>query len=211
MRSGIWLTAAALATWMVAAPAIAQNTRATPSAGQAATASEAGAFVATLADSAVAKVTDKALAAEERKTRFRALFLDGFDVPAIARFVLGRYWRLATDAERGEYLKLFEDAIVETYAHRFADYSGEQLRVLSTRAADGEAFVFSEMIRPTGAPVKVDWRLRREGTSFKITDIVIEGVSMGVTQRDDFSAVIQRSGGKIEGLLASLREKAGAR
>ncbi len=73
----------------------------------------------------------------------------------------------------------------------------------------------SEIIRPNGAPpAKVDWRVTRADGAYKITDVVVEGVSMAVTQRSEFASVIQRNGGKVEGLLAMLRQKtatAGAR
>ncbi|MGQ0663329.1 MAG: MlaC/ttg2D family ABC transporter substrate-binding protein [Pseudomonadota bacterium] len=172
---------------------------------------EAGAFITDLARQAVARLTAADLEAAERNHRFQGLLNKGFDVPAIARFSLGRYWRLATEKERAEYVKLFEDLIVQTYAARFVDYAGEALRVTHTRAdSDGDVLVFSEFERSNGPPIRVDWRLRRDGESFKIYDVVVEGVSMAITQRDDFSAAIQRSGGKVEGLLAALRDKTGA-
>ena len=59
----------------------------------------------------------------------------------------------------------------------------------------------------TRPPVRVEWRLRRDGAGFKIVDVLVESVSMSITQRDDFSATIQRAGGRVEGLLAVLRDK----
>jgi phospholipid transport system substrate-binding protein len=169
---------------------------------------EAGDFIMSLADKAIAGLTDLNVPLSERTTRFRMLLNEGFDVQQIGRFVLGRFWRSANEDERAEYLKLFEDFIVHSYATRFREYAGENLRVVGTRAApDSEAYVITDLVRPSGPPVRVEWRLRRDGSGFKIVDVLVESVSMSITQRDDFSATIQRAGGRVEGLLAVLRDK----
>lgn len=176
--------------------------------GAPAAVSEGGQFVTDLASRAVAELTTREVPMQERVTRFRAMLTEAFDVPAIGRFVLGRYWRLASESERAEYLRLFEDYIVQTYAYRFNDFAGAQLRVLQTRSGQGdESIATLEAVLPNRAPARFDVRMRREAGSFKIFDVLVEGISMSVTQRDDFAAVIQRNGGKVEGLLASLREK----
>lgn len=172
------------------------------------TAPEAANFIVKLAERAVTGLARTDVTYAERDRRFRELLDEGFDVPAIARFVLGRYWRTATEAERVEYMKLFEELIVQMYSSRFIGYAGESVRVISTRAgSDGEVTVVSELARPSGAPIRIDWRVFRTGAGFKIYDVVVEGVSMSVTQRDDFSGLIQSSGGRVENLLAALREK----
>ena len=83
-------------------------------------------FISDLANEAIETLTDKSNTSEERRDKFRKLFRDGFAVNGIARFVAGRYWRKAPDAERTEYLALFEDVIVNTWADRFSQYSGQK-------------------------------------------------------------------------------------
>jgi phospholipid transport system substrate-binding protein len=169
---------------------------------------EGGQFVTDLASRAVSELTAGEMPMPERVARFRGMLTEAFDVPGIGRFVLGRYWRIASDSEKAEYLKLFEDFIVRTYVHRFNDFAGAQLRVLQTRSGqEGEVVATLDAALPGKPPARFDVRMKREANSFKIFDVVVEGISMSVTQRDDFAAVIQRSGGKVEGLLASLREK----
>ena len=173
-----------------------------------ASASDGAQFVTDLASRAVSQLTTGDLAMPERVSRFRGMLTEAFDVPLIGRFVLGRYWRVATEDEKTEYLKLFEAYIVQTYVQRFNDFAGAQLRVLQTRSGqDGEVIATLEATLPGKPAAKFDVRLRREANTFKIFDVVVEGISMSVTQRDDFAAVIQRNGGKVEGLLASLRDK----
>lgn len=168
---------------------------------------EAGTFISSLAENAITGLTDKTLSPDQRAQRFRDLLTTDFDIPEIARFVLGRYWRVATPDERTQYTQLFQDYIVQIYASRFQDYGGETLKVTSAYRDDDGAFVSSSLMRPSGPPVKVDWRLRPQAPTFKIVDIMVEGVSMSVTQRDDFAAAIQEHGGKVAGLIELLKQK----
>ena len=144
----------------------------------------------------------------QRVARFHELFREDFDVPGIARFVLGRYWKTATPEQQEEFVKLFEDYIALVYSNQLAAYSGETLRVTGSRTSAEEAIVASEIIRPTGAPpVKVDWHLTDRNGAYKISDVTVDGISMAVTQRSEFASVIQRNGGQVANLIAQLREK----
>jgi phospholipid transport system substrate-binding protein len=144
----------------------------------------------------------------ERLSRFRELFQANFDGPGIARFVLGRYWRSASQDEQQEFLRLFEDYVVFVYGTRFSSLNGETLKIRGNRAEESGVIVSTDMISPGAeAPVKIDWRLVTDNGVFKINDVVIEGISMMVTQRSEFASVIQRHGGQVSGLLSLMREK----
>jgi phospholipid transport system substrate-binding protein len=144
----------------------------------------------------------------QRVARFHELFREDFDVPGIARFVLGRYWKTATAEQQEEFVKLFEDYIALVYSNQLAAFSGETLRVTGSRTNAEEAVVASEIIRPSGAPpVKVDWHLTDRNGAYKISDVTLDGISMAVTQRSEFASVIQRNGGQVSNLIAQLREK----
>ena len=146
----------------------------------------------------------------QRVARFHELFREDFDVPGIARFVLGRYWKTATPEQQGEFTRLFEDYIALVYSSQLSAYSGETLKVIGSRADPEGAIVASEIIRPSGAPpVKVEWHLTDQHGTYKIRDVAVDGISMAVTQRSEFASVIQRNGGQVQGLIAMLREKTG--
>jgi phospholipid transport system substrate-binding protein len=168
-----------------------------------------GEFIEQLADTAVAALTVNDITRVERVRRFRKLLNDHFDVKTIGRFVLGRYWRKASKDERAEFLSLFEDLIVDTYVDRFAKYSGEDLSVTKTESTrDDDSIVYSSINRPSGGPpIGVAWRLRLRNGSYLIIDVMVEGVSMGQTQRSEFASVIRRNGGEVKGLLAKLRDR----
>ena len=145
----------------------------------------------------------------QRAARFQELFRADFDVPGIARFVLGRYWKTATPEQQEEFVKLFEDYIALVYSAQLAAYSGETLKVTGSRPGPEGAIVASEIVRPASPPVKVEWHLTDRNGAYKINDVSVDGISMAVTQRSEFAAVIQRSGGQVQGLIAQLREKTG--
>jgi phospholipid transport system substrate-binding protein len=167
---------------------------------------DATAFISQLGGQAI-QVLGPSVPAPERLARFRELFRNDFDVPSIGQFVLGRYWRVATPAEQQEFLGLFQEYIVEAYSARLGAYGGEPFRVTGSRASGGEIVVASQIIEKSGAPIEIDWYLADEGGAFKITDVYVGGVSMKVTERDEFGAVIQRNGGQVAALLAQLRQK----
>ena len=168
----------------------------------------AAAFVRDFGDQAVAVLVDDNLPSGRREVEFRRLFKAGFDIDVISRFVLGKYWRNATPAERAEYTRLFEDFIIATYARRMEAYSDEELVVGEvTYKGDERAIVTSEIVRPDARPIRVDWQLRRNGERWYFVDVVVEGMSMALTQRSEFTSVIRKNGGQIEGLLATLRQR----
>jgi phospholipid transport system substrate-binding protein len=179
------------------------------SSAQAAEPEAAKSFIRALANDAIQLMASKGTVGPERTQKFRELFKRGFDVETIARFVLGRYWRDATEAEQMEYLALFEDLIVATYAGRFSEYSGETLTVLDARPDEDHVTVVSSQVNRGGGnpPIRLDWRVVDRDGTFKVVDVVVEAVSMSVTQRSEFSSVIQRGGGKVQSLIVALREK----
>lgn len=182
---------------------------ATPAYAQAAQGPQAAAgFVQGLGDKVIATIADPNVSDEQSKDVFRQLLNENFDVNTIGRFVLGRYWNSATEPQRKEYMDLFERMIVEVYAERFNQYSGESFKVGSAQAAGSrDAVVSSQVLRPDGPPVNVAWRVRARDDGFKIVDVVVENVSMSQTQRSEFASVIENNGGKFEALLDALRQR----
>ncbi len=164
-------------------------------------------FISNMTQNGIGILQNTGLSEEARKKQFRTLLQDNFDMKTIGRFALGRYWKISSEAERKEYLSLFEDMIVDVYSKRFRDYNGQKINVISAQPEGKSDVVVSSAIIPeTGQKINVHWRVRKNKENhFKIIDIIVEGVSMSLTQRSDFASVIQRGGGKIEVLLSHLR------
>ncbi len=166
-------------------------------------------FIRSVGQNAINSLTNKEITQDQREDRFRKILNDKFELKLLARFMLGRFWRRASEKQQKEYTSLFEDFIVKAYAARFADYKSENFVVGKVRNInERDNLVQSEVILTDGRKIPVHWRVRN-GKQLKIVDVLVEGVSMAITQRDEFSAIISQNGGKIDGLLAALRKKTG--
>ncbi len=172
---------------------------------------EAGKFVERLGEKAIAQLTPKDISEAERVKRMRALLNEAFDVPVIGKFVLGVYWRQATEKQRAEFIELYETIVAHSYAGLFKKYSGEAFTVTKERpvASDG-AIVYGSITQAGGPPIPVELRVVRNSHQYKAVDIKVAGVSMPLTHRIEYSSLIRRSGGKVERLLKGLRKKTAA-
>ena len=170
---------------------------------------DAVAFMNQLWDRAAELLSKKADPAV-REARFRQLFHDDFDAPGIARFVLGRYWRTVSEEEQKEFVKLFEDYVVFVYTVRLSDFGGGQTLKVRGSRSDGDGVIVSTDVASPGSPtpLKIDWRLITDDSgTYKINDMIVEGVSMMATQRSEFASVVQRNGGQVRSLISMMREK----
>ena len=167
-------------------------------------------FVQQLGDKAIAQLAGKEIPETEERSRFRNLLTSYFDVNAIGKFTVGRgYWNTASPDQQKEFLSLYETQVTNAYAKRFQEYSGETFKVTGQQKDnETDSVVNSEITRPNGGPpVPVQWRVRGEGGKFKVADVVIAGISMAVTDRQQFSAVIQRGGGTMQALIDALKSQ----
>lgn len=145
-----------------------------------------------------------------REKALRPVLREGFDMSRIARFVAGRYWKRATPAQKKEYTQVFSEYVLATYARRLGGYAGEDLKVLAENpAGPKDVLVKTQIVSASGGPaIDAEWRVRTGvADSPKVIDVLVEGVSMAITQRQDFTAVIRRDG--FDGLINVLRARAG--
>lgn len=165
-------------------------------------------FVVDLTDKAIVLVGNKDISDQARVAKFRALFVASFDMPEIGQFVLGRHWSKATAEQQQQFLTLFEDFTVLTWSRRFKEYSGVSVEVEGVAPADkGDELVDTMIKRPQGDPIPLQWKVHHTSEGWRIIDIIVQGVSMGLTQRQDFASAIQSNGGNIQGLLQTLSAK----
>lgn len=133
------------------------------------------------------------------------------DLDLVARLIMGRHWRTANEAQRKEFLQLFNSLIMQTMAERFSWYTGETFKITGAKPIDDrDTMVSTEIIRPSGAPpIKVDWRVRKSDKDYLLIDIVAEGISMVVTQRSELNDVVSKQG--VDGLLQEMRSRVAKR
>jgi phospholipid transport system substrate-binding protein len=136
---------------------------------------------------------------------------EGTDLTLLGRLVLGRYWREANQRQRTEYLQLFRHYMLQTLVQRLRQYvgsdlsyAGERFQIIASRpVGERDVLVQSRVAPPSSQPLRVDWRLRERPGEPVIIDLIVEGISLLVTQRSEFAAVLERGG--VDGLLTELR------
>lgn len=182
-----------------------------PLSGVAAAATEPTGVVADFGDRTLQMLGDQKLTQPDRESRFGALLDQDFDFQAIARFVLGRYWLTATDDQKQQFAKVFRDYVVLAYANRFNEFSGASFKVTGQHAESETTQLVSTQVqrRDGGAPAHVDWRVRKGADGYKITEVIVDGISMSLTHRQEFASIIERNGGNVGDLISQLRQRTG--
>jgi phospholipid transport system substrate-binding protein len=142
---------------------------------------------------------------EQRQAGFRKVFHKDFDVHRLGWFVLGRYSRIMTPQQQQEFIGLFENYVAATYSDRLTEYitAGSVPRIIGIRLEPDGMIVSAEFSRGSGpssaGAVRVDWRLRKYHHKYKITDIIIDGLSMAANGRSELEGVAERNGGQPRG------------
>lgn len=163
-------------------------------------------FVDILANKAIEVLDDITLNQDERDVAFKELLREGFDLDYIGKLTLGRHWRTANPEQKQEFQELFPEYVLSIYSDRLRERGDEVFEVINTvPAGKKDVYVRSEIIRPGAEPLLADWRVRYKNEAFKIVDLKIEGISMVLTQRDEFSSIINQD--KFDGLLEDIRGK----
>jgi phospholipid transport system substrate-binding protein len=146
----------------------------------------------------------------QRLAGMNQLLFELADVPLIARLVLGRHWRAASEPQRAAYLAAFRIYALDSLAHRFARLGGGVAYRLDGRCvADGrDALVPIEVSLPNRPdPVRIEWRVRETEGAYRLIDVAVEGVSLVISNRSEFDSVVNRQG--LDALIDQIQGKAG--
>ena len=154
--------------------------------------------------------SDKQLAAGDRQKAMKLAeekILPHVDFEEATRLAVGRGWAQASAEQKKRLVTEFRNMLVRTYSNAISAYEGQTMKVLPSRAkpSDSEATVRNQFIRPGGKPVLVDYSMRKTEQGWKIYDIVVEGVSLVLTYRSEFDAVVKQDG--VDGLIKRLAQK----
>ena len=175
---------------------------------------EAEKFVEDVGNQIIKVLADSNHTLDQRKEKFHEILKNYFNIKAIGKFVLGKYWsQIKNDTEQQNlYYKLFEDTTVQDYSEQFDHYANEQLQVLSSQITNsGSILIKTKIIRPQGGePLNVDWQIFQVKTGMKVHDIIVNGVSMSVTKRNQYYGIIQRENQGVRGLLNVMQNTASA-
>jgi phospholipid transport system substrate-binding protein len=167
----------------------------------------AKAFIQDLGKRAIDSLTKPGVSQGQLESRFQNLLEEGFDVQAIGQFVMGRYWNRMSPDQQSRFIPIFEKRLTKSYANRFQEYRGVIFDVKDARSEGSHIIVTSTIQKPGGPKTPVDWRVKNG----KIHDVKVEGVSMSITIRDEYSALIQSKNGNMDEFLNSLGSVTGSK
>jgi len=164
-------------------------------------------FLQSYSQRAIDTLSDTSKSAESRKEAFRSLLQEGFALPEIGRFVLGRHARAASETEFDRFLDAFTSILARRYAPLFEGAREDQVSIGQAQPADGLQDIFkvpSTVTLNDGTKSNVVWRVKDTGSGYRIMDVVAEGVSMAITLRDEYGEVLSSRG--IDSLTERLNE-----
>lgn len=164
-------------------------------------------FVASFGSRLAAVANGAAPAAERR--RFIGLIIDeAVDVEGVARFCLGRFWRLATEAQQGEFVQAFRDRLVDAVAARLASLKGLRFALAGSREENGETIVTMLVESRDAPPARFDWVVEEVAGAPRITDAITGDTSLRLSQRADYASFLSHNN-DITALIDELRWHAG--
>ena len=172
-------------------------------------AAKAEEFVKNTTQEGLVEIINSKASQAERNARFEKLFNSALDLKFIGRFVLGRYWKTASNEQRDRFIDVYRKLNVQTWSKRFDEFKGKEFIFKGTTPSSSSNQIFVNSIVPMdqGQPANVVWRVKQQGDKFKIVDIIIENVSLAITARNEYSAFIKKSPKGIDGLIADLENK----
>jgi phospholipid transport system substrate-binding protein len=149
----------------------------------------------------------RSLGQSGRFARLEPVIRRTFDIPTMARLSVGSSWVTLSEARRQQVIESFGRYISAIYADRFDSYAGQKLQVTGEQPAAAGLIVKSHIIKANGEPVNVDYMMRRNGDTWLISDIYLDGaISEVATRRSEFGAILKSEG--IDGLIDALNRKA---
>jgi phospholipid transport system substrate-binding protein len=165
------------------------------------------AFIDELGHQTIVTASGNEIAPVDRVQRFGVIVIHDFDVPTIARFVLGDHWERASEAQRADFRSSFRDYLVRAYTGWFAESDAGSFLVVDQRAeSDTTVLVHTRLTQSaSGNPIKIDWLVGRTAYGFRVVDMIVDGVSLLHTAQAAFVAAIARDGGELLPLIQQLQ------
>ena len=156
-----------------------------------------------------AKTLGGNLTKEERIEKLKIIASETVDINGIGYYTLGSHRKNINDEQISKYENLFEQYFLKSFSSRLAEYSNPEIEVVSKKKInENYTMVSSILISTEKRPeVKIDWRIyTKDSNNPKIRDLIIEGLSLARTQKEEFSSIIQSNDGDINALFATLKE-----
>ena len=149
------------------------------------------------------------LSKDQKIEKLKSIAEETVDIEGIGMYTLGAYRKTISEDQRNQYKSLFRKYFLKTFSSRLAEYSNPEIQVNSKEKLNKNYTMVSSILVATEQrpQIKIDWRIyTKNPDNLKIRDLVIEGLSLARTQKEEFSSIIQSNDENIEALLANLRE-----
>lgn len=174
-----------------------------------AVANESETFVQQNIDKGLGILNDKSLSDDQRRDQFRQFILALTDMKRIAYFTLGQYRRGASDADVNTFVGAFTDYANAVYESHLSRFSGQGMKVTgSTPRSATDNVVYAQVIDPKAQqPINVAFRVISDTGQPLVVDIQVEGIWLAIDQREQFTALLQRSNGNIQALIDHLKKR----
>jgi phospholipid transport system substrate-binding protein len=163
-------------------------------------------FVKSTGDRLVAVVNGPG-AAQDKRAQMTQILNDAVDVDGIAKFCLGRFWRTATPDQQDVYVKLFHQVLVTNITSKLGEYKGVTFTMGRARTEGENDVVSTTVDRPNNPPTAVDWVVAEVGAKFKIIDVVAEGTSLRLTQRQDYASYLMHNNNSVDALISAMKNQ----
>jgi phospholipid transport system substrate-binding protein len=144
----------------------------------------------------------------QKREQLRVIIERDVDVPEVARFCLGRFWRTATPEQQQQYVDLFHRVLVQNITGKVGDYKGVTIAMGRSLAREGDISVTTTVTRPGNEPSRVDWLVSTASGGPKIIDVIAEGTSLRITQRQDYASYLSRNNNSVPALIDAMRRQA---
>jgi phospholipid transport system substrate-binding protein len=157
----------------------------------------------------VSVASNKVLTTEEKKSRITDIVKNKVDLTVVSQRVISRYWKKATKEEKEEFIALFTQVIVNTYASLLNEYDNEKIEYLKEEIKKGKYAKVNTQIVLSNNKIPVNYKLLLRKDQWRIYDFSAEGVSLISTYKNDYKSTLKRSG--LSGLNEVLKKKIAAK
>ena len=165
-------------------------------------------FIQSIADEA-SKILVEDFSKDEKMERLKSIAIKSVDIKGIGMYTLGSHRKNLSDSQKEEYNELFEKYFLKSFSSRLSDYTDPKINVLSMEKLSEKYTIVSSILIATekNPEVKIDWRVyTKNPDNLLIRDLIIEGLSLARTQKEEFNSVIQSNDGNVNALFANLTE-----
>jgi len=169
-------------------------------------AQHATSFIKGVGDQLVA-VVNSAQPDAQKRTQLTQIIDGAVDVDAVAKFCLGRFWRSASSQQQQNYTTLFHQVLVNNITSKLGEYRGVSFVMGKAQMRDEDAVVSTVVNRPNNPPTNVDWIVTHPVNTPKIIDVVAEGTSLRLTQRQDYASYLSHNNDSIDALINAMRQQ----